>query len=53
MVRSQLGSGSWRDPVKPLQSPGVHPNVLEFLCWVRLVRQRISATRGNICVAAQ
>jgi hypothetical protein len=22
MVRSQLGSGSWRDPVKPLQSPG-------------------------------
>ena len=53
MVRSQLGSGSWHDPVKPLQSRGVHPNVLGFLCGVRPVCQRISAARRNIGLAAQ
>ncbi len=48
-----MGSGSWLNAVNSLRHPGVQPDLLGFLCWVRTLCHRVSSTRGGISVAAR
>src|SRR3974390_1014375 len=53
LVRSGMGSGPSRDAVKSFQYFWVQPHLLGLLCRVRFVRQCVSATRSNTCIAAR